>query len=315
MGGSDRGKTPSARRAPLPVPVDLAARVAAAMPTLDDVPDEPVPPLLPWLLAIEAVAERAHPSAQEQRALRVIDTLIQRPAAPVDLVPRARTVIPQLLAMLRRPDLALPALAELVARDLVLTAEVMRSAASVAQGGAPGRPADLQQALARLGTAGLNAAISRVVLRPMFETQGPGLFARSGPRLWEHAEAKAGHCLALAKADGLDAFDAYLAGLMHNSGWTVALHALDRSRVFEMPGAPAPALSAAFSHELQPRCDMLFGRLAASWEVTPSLTEVATCAAAPGGLAASTLPLAMLLRRADALASRSIVAAPALQPA
>lgn len=311
-----RGAPSPVRRVPLPVSPAIAAAVAAAVPRLDldDPLDElSAPPLLPWLLALESVVERTVPSPQERRALRIVDALIQRPEAPLELIPRARTVIPHLLAMLRRPDCALPALAEQVGRDLVLTAEVMRAARSAALGAAGGPPPDLQQALARLGVAGLNAAIARVVLRPMFESDGDGLFARSGPRLWEHAEAKAQHCRALASAGGLDAFDAYLAGLMHNSGWTVALRALDRSGLFdEPPPAVSPRLSAAFSRALQPRCDALFGRVAASWQITPSLTAVAASAAAPGGLAASDLPLAALLRRADALASRMVAGSPAV---
>ncbi|WP_036247423.1 HDOD domain-containing protein, partial [Methylibium sp. T29] len=109
--------------------------MAAAVPRLDldDPLDElAAPPLLPWLLALESVVEQADPTLQERRALRVVDALIQRPEAPLELIPRARTVIPHLLALLRRPDCALPALAEQVGRDLVLTAEVMRAARSAA---------------------------------------------------------------------------------------------------------------------------------------------------------------------------------------
>ncbi|WP_428424025.1 HDOD domain-containing protein [Methylibium sp.] len=282
-------------------------------------------PLLPWLLGQGLNAGRPVPAEIEQRALRVIDELLVRPGAPTDLMPRARAVIPQLMAMLRRDDLALGALAQQVGRDLVLTAEVLRMARNAAYGGRDER-LDLPQALGRLGVVGLNTAIAHVVLRPLFETSGDGLFARTGTRLWEHSESKAQHCSALACADGISAFEGYLAGLMHNSGWTVALRELDRSGLF-LPAAesappphqhvslPVPALSEAFSTALQLRCDALFGKVAATWRITPTLTAVAESAASPGGLAASALPLAGLLRRADVLASSEVAGIQCPEPA
>ena len=121
-------------------PVRAGSALPAAAPAPappDQAPEAAPPPLLPWLLAVEADADRPLASLHERRALRVVDALLQRPEPPLDWLPRARSVIPQLLALLRRPDLALPALAELVARDLLLTAEVMRSAAAVARAGSP----------------------------------------------------------------------------------------------------------------------------------------------------------------------------------
>ena len=284
-------------------------------------------PLLPWLLGQGMDAGRPVDAETERHALHLIDELLARPGAPIDLMPRARAVIPQLMAMLRRDDLALNALAQQVGRDLVLTAEVLRTARSAAYGGRDER-LDLPQALGRLGVVGLNAAIARVVLRPLFETSGDGLFARTGTRLWAHSESKAQHCSALASAGGISAFEGYLAGLMHNSGWTVALRELDRSGLFEprveaaarrlsTPHAdvPAPALSDTFSIALQLRCDALFGKVAATWRITPTLTAVAESAASPGGLAASDVPLAALLRQADVLASSEVIGLQRAEPA
>lgn len=290
--------------------VALVRTTAVARPTLDDATPA-APPLLPWLLGADVGAGLAQDHDAEARALQAVDALLHRPGPPTDLMPRAGAVIPQLLAMLRRDDLALDALARQVGRDLVLTAEVLRMARGTAYGAHDAR-LDLPQALGRLGVAGLNTAISRMLLRPLFEGSGDGLHARAAARLWQHAEAKARHGSALAAAEGQDAFDGYLAGLLHNSGWTIALREIDRSAVLATPTAArgaAPMPSAAFADALPLRCDALFGKVVAAWCITPALTALAEGAAAHGGLAACDLPLAALLRRADALAGQELVGA------
>lgn len=299
-----------------PRPVAAASTPGPTVPlAVPPLPRAAAPCLLPWLLNQDLDADRCTLAEAEQRALQVLDDLLRRPATPADLLPRAGAVIPQLMAMLRRDDLALDALARQVGRDLVLAAEVLRMARAAGHG-ASDDGLDLPRALGRLGTAGLNIAIARVVLRPLFDSPGDGLFARAGERLWQHAEAQARHGSVLAAAEGIDAFEGYLAGLLHNSGWTVALRALDRGSLFVPPADDRPpAFGPAFALGLQRRCDALFGKLVAGWQITPLLTALAESAAAPGGLDASDLPLAALLRRADALAGQELIGSPATTPA
>lgn len=260
-------------------------------------------PLLPWLMHQARPAPGDVSTLVEQRALAQIDALLARPAAPADGLPRARSVVPQLLAMLRREDIGSEAVARQVGLDAALVARVLRLASSAAQG-SPDRPPSLRQALDRIGRAGLNRAIASVVLQPMFNATGEGLAARAGQRIWRHAECKAEHGAARASDHGIDAFEAYLAGLLHNCGLTIALHEIDRRGLFA--AARAPGFSNAFADALRPRCDRLFGLAAAAWQITPMLSALAAACADGAGLRASPLPLAQLLCHADDLATREL---------
>ena len=129
-------------------------------------------------------------------------------------------MVPQLIALLRQDDLPIPALAERIGKDPTVAAEVLRMAGSaffVSQGPVQARP----QAIQRLGVEGLQMAISRVVLRPMYLARPGSLTAEVAPRLWEHADVLSRHCADRARAAGLSSFDGYLAGLLHDTGWTV----------------------------------------------------------------------------------------------
>lgn len=304
---------------------DVAAARAPARPvstlfedTLADRPGEPLAPpapLLPWLVHQPGPAPGDVSTPAERRALARIDDLISRPGTPADALPRARSVMPQLLAMLRREDIGSEAVAQQVGRDPALTAQVLRLASAAAPVD-PDRPPSLRQALDRIGRVGLNSAIAHGVMQPMFSPDGQGLAARAGARLWLHAQRKAEHCSALAHGRGIDAFEGYLAGLLHNSGITIALHEIDRCGPMAATAVQNPAhigFTSAFSDALVARSDVLFGLAAAGWAVTPMLDAVAATCAGPGGLRNSPLPLAQLLCQADDMATREL-AGPASLP-
>ncbi|EGJ10626.1 HDOD domain-containing protein [Rubrivivax benzoatilyticus] len=277
-----------ATRAAVPVPAlrpDAAAPAAAIGQTP---PAAPPVPLLCWLLGAEAPA--AGPAtAAEARALEAIDAVLAQPGLPEDLLPRAAALVPQLLAMLRQGDqLPVPAMAQRVSRDVVLTAEVLKLAGSAYYRGR-GEAADLQQSISLIGVQGLQTVIARVVLKPIYD-HAPGPWSRSaGARLWAHSEALAAECA--LRAEGVPVFDAYLTGLLHDSGWTAALNLLDRGGT-----APAPP-SEAFCAALERRAYRLFGRAARRWAITPAFAELgADTLRHP--LATSPHPLAVVLRQA-----------------
>ncbi len=222
---------------------------------------------LPWLLGCAPLIDGPL-TAAEQRAVEALDKILALPVLPDDMLPRAAALIPQLLAMLRQSDLPVPALAKRLAKDVVLTAEVMRLASSPyyrAQGGVN----DLEQAISLIGTTGLNTVISRVVLKPIYEAAPGPLSARASERLWEHAQALAAHAATEASAAGLSAFDGYVAGLLHGSGWTIALRAIDRAAIT----APLPP-TASFAAACSQRTHRLFGLAAERWNITPGFSEL-----------------------------------------
>lgn len=304
--------------------VSLAtAPEAGTRPTVTPFPAPQLPadlsaPFVEWLQ--DSPASRETPiGPRELRALRHLDGLLADPQTPADLLPRTPAVVPQLLNLLRQDDLPLAAITERITKDVQLTAEVLRLANTAHyRQRASHAVNDLQQAVASLGADGVQRAIARVVLKPLYEGQGGRLSARAAPRLWEHGERKAVLCAALAAQRGMEPFEGYLAGLMHNAGWSIAWRAFDR-----MDGGVSTPFSQAFVQQLVLRKDKLFGRAAAGWQISAPLTALGADVLAHG-LEPARSPLAAALALADREATIAVLApvmtavqpeAPLLQPA
>jgi hypothetical protein len=234
--------------------------------------------------------------AGEGRLLAQLDAALASDDSRAALLPRAPAVIPQLLNSLRDEGQSTTALAERVMRDPHLVAEVIRMSNSV-HSRADEPVSDIAEAIGRIGTNGLRRAIARVVLKPMFGGTADTLSARCAPRLWEHSDAQAAACQQEAMLRGLDPFEGYLAGLMHNVGWTAALRAIDRSKL----GAP-DRFSRAFVAEFDQRREAFFALLVIPWQLTAGLTALGI-ALRDGDLAGAGSPLGEAMRAADRRAS------------
>ncbi len=322
---------PSPRRSrgmkAVPVAAAIAAPSAAAEPPAKPIVTPFPAPVLPadlsgpfveWLQ--DSSPSRETPiGPRELRALRLLDALLAEPQTPADLLPRTPAVVPQLLNLLRQDDLPLAAITERITKDVQLTAEVLRLANTAHyRQRAAHAISDLTQAVAALGADGVQRAIARVVLKPLYEGQGGRLSARAAPRLWEHGERKAVLCASLAAQRGLEPFEGYLAGLMHNAGWSIAWRAFDR-----MDGGVSTPFSQAFVQQLVLRKDKLFGKAAAAWQISASLSALGQDILEQG-LEPARSPLAAALALADREATMAVLApimtvalpeAPLLQPA
>ena len=124
-----------------------------------------------------------------------------------------------------------------------------------------------------IGTQGLRRAIANVVLRPIFDARGDTLSARAAVQIWKDADKKARLCAALAASNGVDPFDGYLAGLLHNSGWTAALRAIDgfQDMVVERDRPGACRRRAATAAPAR----RLVRRLRETWQLSPAIDLVA----------------------------------------
>lgn len=275
-----------------PARPDAAGKSARAAP-----PRAPVRPVAPppelqffsWLL--DAPPADAAMTPAERALLAHLDGVIASEEQRSELVPRARAIIPQLMHSLRDENQSVQALTARVARDPNLVVEVLHLASGIGYGN--GTPvADLTQAVGRLGTEGLRRAIARILLKPIFDAQADPLLARTSERLWLHAESTADLCLRTAAIARVEPFDAYLAGLMYNVGWTAAFRALDRS-----PGGASAAMSAEFVLALGPRRERLFALLVQSWGLGDALGTLAVQMLANEDAGAA--PLRTLLHSAD----------------
>lgn len=229
-----------------------------------------------------------------------LDEVIQSDPQRSALLPRAPQVLPQLMRSLRDDHYVSVEVAARIGKDAVLAAEVIR-AANGSHRGSREPIVDLSQAVLSIGADHLRRVIARSVLRPIFDVRGARLSSMAAPQIWVNAEFKARLCSALATAEGLDPLDGYLAGMLHDSGWTALLRAIDGLGPQQVP--PLPRLvTPALSHALAERRDRLFCKLMRPWQLSMPLVAMADDIE-NHGLAAVRLPLAVALQRAHALAS------------
>lgn len=302
-------------RAPVPLPASnlMVAGVAEAVAQVPVDPPElqpASPAFVAWLLALPtppgpAAANRSgapelppHPAGLHMIAQ--LDRVIASDALCSQLLPRAPDVVPRLMKTLRDESYSSVDVAQRISRDLLLTAEVIRMASNSVLRNGEDSP-DLPRAVAVIGTQGLRRAIARVVVRPLFDARADTLLARAAPQIWEDADKKSRLCLALAAGLALDPLDAYLAGLLHNTGWTAALRAIDGLDDTLVP-PPAAMAHPEIIVPLLARRDKLFAKMLTLWQISDPLAQLAD-EIFHGGLGAAKSPLAELLRQAQGLAA------------
>ncbi|HEY2561064.1 MAG TPA: HDOD domain-containing protein [Caldimonas sp.] len=292
--------------AALPANADAGMPIGADHAVIEDkVEEEPLATrnlrFFCWLIGTPANAgARPPPGALIGEMLGRVDEIIASEVLRAGLLPRAPHVVPQLMKTLRDEGYSSADVASRISRDVVLTAEVVRSATSVLQRGDDGEEIDLARAVQVVGTQGLRRAIANVVLRPIFDAKGSSLSARAATQIWKDADRKARLCAACAGQAGLDPFDGYLAGLLHNSGWTAVLRAIDNLEDLAI-GAVEVSHPEVVPQVIRRR-DALFGALVGPWKLGPLMDELAEEIGSVG-LEDARSPLGIALRDADRLAA------------
>jgi HD-like signal output (HDOD) protein len=228
----------------------------------------------------------------------VLDELARLARDPHDaaaLVPRVPAVIPQLLRSLRVDDTGAGALARQVAQDPVLVAEVIREVNSpYYQPASPIR--NLEGAVLLLGQNGLRMLLARVAFRPIISQQAGPLARLVAPPLWRQSELCAQAAGLLAPRHGVDPFEAYLAGLLHNVGLVVAFRVIEQL----LPPGALPD-GDAFGTRLVAAARLISARIADGWELPPAIGHAIAHLGDAGALPT-------LLRDADRLAKLQMLA-------
>ena len=247
--------------------------------------------------------------------LEQLDTITASDSLRAGLLPRAPHIVPQLMKTLRDERYSSVDVADRISKDPALTAEVVRNASSVfgRNGETDGDDVevDLSRAVAVIGTLGLRRAIASVVLRPIFDARGDTLSARAATQIWMDADRKARLCAVFAAEGGLDPFDGYLAGLLHNSGWTALLRAIDGMADIDVSAGDLAHDDVV--PQLAMRRDALFGAIVGPWKLSPAIDRLAEEIGAVG-LDSARSPLGVALRGAQRLASLRALAAPGQRP-
>jgi len=245
------------------------------------------PSPLVWLLQVPSPQD-GELRATERPLLDAIEATLNQPTLPAGLVPRAPAVIPQLLSLLRHPDSNREELVDRVSKDMVLAAEVLRLARSPYYR-TSSEIDSLSKAVSMIGISGLKSAIARVVLKPLYDAKAGGLAAQASARNWPLAEHQSECCAALTTAIGLDRFEGFLAGMLHNTGRTALLRIIDRT------GLPlAWPCSSALDQALQQQSHRLYGRFMVEWQITAPLAQAGQTLAAEADAPPQSLAWAVL---------------------
>jgi HD-like signal output (HDOD) protein len=323
-----------AARTPTPTPLSAATprRPIAAIPTTAAAVSAPPPAaaeaagpidvalseeqriqFFRWIVGVPAIAGTSGlPDLVVQHLMERLDEVIASDTLRAGLLPRAPHVIPQLMKTLRDEGYSSVDVAGRISKDVVLTAEVVRSATSAFQRGDDEGEIDLARAVTMIGTQGLRRAIANVVLRPIFDAKGDTFSARAATQIWKDADRKARLCAALVTTQVLDPFDGYLAGLLHNTGWTALLRAIDGFEDMSLNGAQLAHPEVV--PQLLQRRDALFGALVGPWNLSAAVDGLAA-EVGSHGVDGVESPLGMALRHADRLAALRALAPAGQGPA
>ncbi|MCO5977716.1 HDOD domain-containing protein [Ideonella sp. NS12-5] len=261
------------RPAPEPRPVaparpvlKPAATVAPAVPApVEAVADPDLDRRFVGELLQVAHWEDTPPSGAERDTLRRLAALVIQPQADA-LVPRRPTALPRLLGLMQDENASARELAALVAQDPALLGEVMRLANSVQFRGER-RVESLEQAVMMLGQWGLRQLVTRALMTPVFSARQGRFAPRANPRLWDEAARCAHGCAWLTEGDSTR-FDAYLAGMVVDTGMIAALRVMDQ--VFP---PQAQAGSQQFLAALLPMSARLSVGIARQWQLPAPVIE------------------------------------------
>lgn len=232
-------------------PPGPAAPVSAADPALDQ--------CFAGLLLKVDHWEDSPPNEAERAALKRLAALVAQPQVDA-LVPRRPTALPRLLGLMQDENASARELAALVAQDPALLGEVMRLANSVQFRGER-RVDSLEQAVMMLGQWGLRQLVTRALMTPVFSARQGRFAPQANPRLWDEA-ARCAHGCAWLNRQPETRFDAYLAGMVVDTGLIAALRLMDQ--VFP---ATAQAGSRRFLAELLPLAARLSAGIARQWQL------------------------------------------------
>ncbi|WP_052697881.1 HDOD domain-containing protein [Luteibacter yeojuensis] len=237
-------------------------------------------------------------TATEQAALRRVRDAFGGERFDVGTLPRLPSVVPQLMRSLRNTDSDSRALAEQIARDTVLVGEIIRVANSAYFRTA--RPVTgLPQAITLLGQNGLRRVVMQLVMRPILRTDADATSRAAGERLWEHAERCARTCVFLSRP-AADAFEAFLAGLVSQTGAQTILLELDAA------GLPQDGLSRPFVAAIGQQVERLSLHAARYWEFPSRVVQALAERADPADAGART-PLGRALLAASRVAMLDVL--------
>ncbi|WP_019529533.1 HDOD domain-containing protein [Dasania marina] len=156
-------------------------------------------------------------SVPQKLILDVVTQDMSQQTRRLKAVPRLPSVIPKLLQSLRNKNSSSKDYVNIINKDPVMTAAVLKLANSVYFNPIIKRITSIEIAVVKLGIDGLRTVLSAAVMQPVIERKSP-YFANFGHKLWQHSLSCAVACEIIARQRGLEPYKAYLLGLVHDMG-------------------------------------------------------------------------------------------------
>ena len=248
-------------------------------------------------------SDSAQMAAIDQRLVEYLDTVAASESAGSSLIPRVPSVMLELLKRMHEENVSGSELSALIARDVVLVAAILNEVNSSFYQLSK-RVTDLSQAIMLLGHNRLRMVLAKVSFTPIYSNRLGPYTQHRAEKIWEHSQKRALACYLLAKHQQVDPFMAFLAGLMADVGFMVALRVFDRGCDARFEGQLPN--SSTFKNMLQKKSLILSARISAIW----TMPEVVIKAIEGQGLDKLTrakLPLAKVLNRANLLSKLCIL--------
>ncbi len=156
-------------------------------------------------------------SVPQKLVIDVVKNTIQDKNTRRKAVPRLPSVIPKLLRSLRDPDSSVKDYVEIVNKDPVMSASVLKLANSVYFNPIGARINEIERAIVKLGIDGLRSVLSAAVMQPIIQKES-AYFTQAGQKIWQHSLNCAVACEVIAQHRSSEKFKVYILGLMHDIG-------------------------------------------------------------------------------------------------
>jgi len=222
-----------------------------------------------WKLAFGAPSQPPPLVRAHARVRDLICAILQVDTLDPSYFPRRPTLLPQLIQAVNDPAADSERISRMIARDPVLTADVLRLANSSLYRASPAPIETIQRAITVCGVDALRGMLATAMLRPVFRASRTN-FPRLPRMLWDRTEraARAAELYA-AKVRPEDRFEAQLVVLLSALGPLVVYGAaLDGySRAPQLTPNPSLFVDLVDSLSLQ-----MSQRIARDWETSPRLS-------------------------------------------
>ncbi len=174
--------------------------------------------------ADEAYYRHLYPKSTEQAltvpqklVVDMVKSSLQKQEHRNKAVPRLPSVIPRLLRSLRDPDSSAKDYVEIINKDPVMSAAVLKLANSVYFNPIGARIDEIEPAVVKLGIDGLRSVLSAAVMQPIVQRES-AYFSHTGQKMWHHSLSCAVACELIAEHRNLEKFKVYVMGLVHDIG-------------------------------------------------------------------------------------------------